>query len=352
MGIMERTETPLALTESNERARRAGVRIASALAGVAFAAASLFGIDAELAKANDTPDAPTTSVIDHDITWTPDPESEAKLRPVNPELIEKCRKSKFVVINFSGTGMETSHYAANILQNLVEELGGCSMYHWYGHIYDPEASAESVESAIESVTPAGQKKQVVFIGASFGGIAAEDIALEPAVANSNKIDLKKIIMLMTPMDMNDVTDNFFGIPVTWLDDVPVPEFGGLTVLGNAIKGQAQREQLLDGDEWNNTFINAAKTRPRLMRSELIRIEQGLRKVRPDVSVSYVASPDSDPTVNDWQACQRLAELFDDGTVSYVELKKAGHDKGWLVAESGKYNPKIGDILQNTFGLAA
>lgn len=322
------------------------------LAGLMAGSASILGIDAAYSKAIDTPDAPTTSVIDHDITWTPDPESEAKLRPVNPELIEKCRQSKFVVINFSGTGMETSHYAANILQNLVEELGGCSMYHWYGHVYDPKASAQSVESAVESVTPAGEKKQVVFIGASFGGIAVEDIALEPAVKNSDTINLKRIIMLMTPMDMNDVTDTFFGVPVTWLKDVPVPEFGGLVVLGNAIKGQAQREQLSDWNEWNNTFINAAKTRPVLMRSELERIQRGLRKVRPDVAVSYVASPDSDPTVNDWQACQRLAELFDDNSVSYVELKQAGHDKGWILAESGKYNPQIGGILRSMFGLAA
>lgn len=322
------------------------------LAGLTAGMGLILGIDAERSKAIDTPDAPTTSVIDHDITWTPDPEAEAKLRPVNPELIEKCRESKFVVINFSGTGMETSHYGANVIQNLVEDLGGCNMYHWYGHIYDPEASAKSVESAIESVTPEGQKKSVVFIGASFGGIAAEDIALEPTVKNSDTIELKRIIMLMTPMDMNDVTDTVFGIPVTWLKDLPVPEFGELTVLGNAIKGQAQREQLFDLNEWNNTFINAAKTRPILMRSELQRIQQGLRRVRPDVSVSYVASPDSDPTVNDWQACQRLAGLFNQGTVSYVELKDAGHDMGWVLAESGKYNPKIGEVLQSMFGLAA
>lgn len=328
-------------------------RIAAAVAGVAVWASGVLSLDTEHAKANDTPDAPTTSVVDHRITYADDPEKEAKITEVDPALIEKCRESKFVVINFSGTGMETSHYAANMIQNIVESLGGCSMYHWYGHIYDAKASAESVEKAVEKVTPEGQKKMVVLIGASFGGIAIEDIASEPVIENSAVVDIEKAIMIATPMDMNDVTDDVFGIPIPWIKDASIPEFGNIPVLGNAIKGQFRREKIGNFEEWNHTFINAAKTRPILMRSELQRIQQGLRKVRPDISVDYAASPDSDLTVDDWQACQRLAEMVTDAQVSYIEIQGGGHDEGWLLTKADLYNSKVfGPILRGLFGETA
>lgn len=317
------------------------LKFGAAIVGGLFAGVNaILGLDAARSEAIESHDAPTTSVLDHNITWTPNPEKEAKTRSVDPDLIEKCRESEFVVINLSGTGMETSHYAANMIQNIVEGLGGCSMYHWYGYTYDPEASAESIEKAVESVTPEGQRKQVILIGASFGGIAAEDIATQPAVEDSKVMDIRRIIMVQTPMDMSDVTDNVFGVPVAWIKNAPIPEFGGIVTLGNAIKGQFSRGEIFNTAEWNNTFINAAKTKPGLMRSELLRIQQGLQKVNPDISVDYVASPDSDPTVDDWRACQRLAALLGGEKVSYVEIQGGGHDEGWLLSKADLYNSKV------------
>lgn len=328
-------------------------RTVAVLGAAAFSLMTTLGIDAQYAKATDTPDGPTTSVVDHRITSADNPEKEAKLTQVDPALIEKCRESRFVTINFSGTGMETSHYAANMIQGIVENLGGCNMYHWYGHIYDPEASAESVEKAVENVTPAGQKKTVVLIGASFGGIVAEDIAMEPVIENSQVMNIQRIIMVATPVDTSDVTDDFFGIPIAWIQDVPVPEFGNLPVLGNAVKGRLREGELDDLKKWNDTFINAAKTRPILMHSELQRIQRGLQKVRPDISVDYAASPDSDQTVNDWQAYQRLGKMVTDAKVSYIEIQGGGHDKGWLYSTADLYNSKVfGPILKELFGQEA
>jgi hypothetical protein len=325
-------------------------RFGATLGGIALWGASLLGIDAAQYSTTRPSYGPTTSVVDKHITNADNPQEAAKVIDVDPALIEKCRDAKFVVINLSGTGMETSHYAASVLEQVTENLGGCSMYHWYGSEYNPAASADSIEKAVEEVTPTGTKKQVVLIGASFGGIAAEDIASEPAIENSNTIELKQIIMLATPMDMSVVTENFFGIPITWVKNLPIPEFGKLPVLVNSINGQWRRGQLFDQNEWNNTFINTAKTDPGLMRSQLQRIQQGLRRVRPDVHVAYAASPDSDPTVDNSGSYGALTQMLGGDKVVEINIPGGGHDEGWLASKADLYNSKIfGPLLEALFG---
>ncbi len=327
--------------------------LALAVAGSVAASAAILGLDAERSWAIDPRDAPTTSVVDHAITWALYPERTARTTAVDPILVEACRESHFVVITFSGTGLTGSQYQANMIQNLVEELGGCVMYHWYGRSYDAGASARSVADAVQSVTPSGQRKPVVFLGASFGGIAAEDIASQPAVADSPVIDLRRIIMIATPVDMNDVLADVFGIPVPWIKDVPldIPHFGGLVVLANAVNGQRQRGQLLDAAQWQETFINAAKTRPVLMWSELERIRKGMLTVRTDVPVDYLGSPDSDPTVDTDHAYARIENLIIAPT-RYFTISQGGHDEGWLLSMADKYNAKLAPILGELFGKAA
>jgi len=327
--------------------------VALAVAGAVVASATILWLDATRAWAIDPLDAPTTSVVDHSITWSQYPERTARTTAVDPGLVEQCRESRFVVITISGTGMTGSQYQANMIQSLVESLGGCVMFHWYGHTYDAVASARSVADAVESVTPSGQRKPVVLLGASFGGIAAEDIASQPVIADSPVIDLRKIIMIATPVDMNDVLQDVFGIPVPWIKDVPldIPHFGGLVVLANAVNGQRQRGRLLDPAEWRETFVNAAKTRPVLMWSELERIRRGMLTVRADIPVDYIGSPDSDVTVDTDHAYARIDNLIIAQT-RYVTIAQGGHDEGWLSSMADKYNAKIGPILAETFGKPA
>jgi hypothetical protein len=334
------------------RSRPRAVVFLGALAGLAGCLVSLLALDAERSTALDPPTRPTTSVIDHAITYATYPEREAATHAPDPTLVEQCRQSHFVVVTFSGTGMEASQYQANMIQRPVEDLGGCAMYHWYGHNYDAAASARSVAAAIEEVTPRGQRKQVVFLGASFGGIAAEDVASEPAVTGSSAIDLVRIIMIATPVDMNDVLQDVFGVPVPLIKDIPIaiPRFGGLVVLGNAINGQRQRGQLGDPAEWRNTFANAAKTRPVLLWSELERLRMGLVRIRSDVRVDYLGSPDSELTVDTDKAYARVESLVIAET-RYVRLHDGGHDLGWLASTAGAYNEKLVPIFQELFGSA-
>jgi hypothetical protein len=338
---------------SGERRSHPWVRLAfSGMAGLLCSLSALLAVDTARSIALDSPDPPSTSLMDHAITYATYSEREAKVRAVEPSLVEQCRQSNFVVVTFSGTGMEESHYQGNVIQRPVEDLGGCVLYHWYGHTYDAAASARSVAHAIGEVTPDGQRKQVVFLGASFGGIAAEDVATAPAVANSPVIDLVRIIMIATPMDMNDVLQDVFGVPVPLIKDVAVgiPRFGGLVVLGNAINGQRQRGQLGDPIEWRNTFANAAKTRPALLWSELERLRQGLVRVQPDVRVDYLGSPDSEQTVDTDKAYARIKSIVIAET-RYVRMQDAGHDLGWLAATAGTYNEKLVPIFQELFGPA-
>ncbi len=336
-----------------DRARWLKTAIAGSLTGTVFGVSLILTVDAERSIALDTPDEPTTSVVDHSITWAAYPQREARIRSVDPSLAKRCRESQFVVVTFSGTGMEESHYQANMIQRIVEDLNGCVMYHWYGQIYDAPASARSVANAIEAVTPPGGEKAVVFLGASFGGIAAEDIASEPVVRNSRVIELKRIIMIASPVDMNDVIQDVFGVPVPWIKNVrlDIPRFGGLVVLGNSINGQRQRGQLNDPVEWKRTFINAAKTRPVLMWSELERLRRGMLIVRPDIPVDYLGSPDSETTVNTNQAYERVDNAIMAKT-RYILVHDGGHDTGWLLSAADKYNEKLAPIFEEMFGHAA
>lgn len=317
------------------------------------ALAGILVLDSARSLALYRPDPPTTSVVDHSITWARFPQREATSRSVDPLLVEQCRRSRFVVITFSGTGMEDSHYQANMLGGPVTKLGGCVMYHWYGSTYDAHASAMSVRDALRTVTVRGERREVVFLGASFGGIAAEDIASDPVIRSARGIDLRKIIMIATPVDLDDVIQDVFGVPVPLVKDLPVrlPHFGDLVVLGNAINGQRQRGELGDAAEWRKTVVNASKTRAQLMWSELERLRKGMLWVRTDVPVDYVGSPDSDETVDTDQAYGRVAELGTAGT-RYLTIEGGGHDQGWLLASADSYNARLVPILQEMFGAVA
>lgn len=141
-------------------------------------------------------------------------------------------------------------------------------------------------------------------------------------------------MIATPMDMNDVLQDVFGVPVPLIKDIPlgIRRFGGLVVLGKAINGQGQRGQLGDPVEWRNTFTNAAKTRPALLWSEIERLRKGLLRVQPDVRVVYLGSPDSELTVDTDKAYARIESIVIAET-RYIRVHDGGHDMGWLASTS-------------------
>lgn len=321
------------------------------MAGTALFGFSVNELANQISRANDPHDGPTTSVVDMRVTTAPNPEQAAKITEINQDIVEQCRKSKFVVVIFSGTGMETSQYTANMIQDLVQKMGGCVMYHWYGSSYNPEASAESVAEAIDDVTPQGEVKLVIFIGESFGGIAAEDISMEPAIATDKNIDLKGITMIETPVDLNDATETLFGIPLAWLKDLPIPEFNDLTMLLNSFNGQYLRDELGIPQAYNDSIINARKTSPQLTHDEVERMQRGMRKVNPNVSINYIGSADSTKTVDHKKAYNRI-DAMTDATTTYLLIHGAGHDDLWLVKMYKLYENALIISFENTLGKAA
>ena len=251
-------------------------------------------------------------------------------------------------MHFSGTSMETSHYAASVYNALVEEHGGCSMFHWSGYRYDPDASAISVEESIDEMVRAGEKKKVVFIGSSLGGTLAQDIATHESVMNSDSIDLERVIVIATPKDMEDINTTILGImPVAWLKhlplEIPLPAFGRLPIFIQAIAGQVAAGDMTDRQAWWHTIDNVSKTRPQLTHSELERLRRGMHNIRPDVSIDYVGSSTNDNTVNVRQAVEKISQYTD---VTFTEVGDgAVHGDVWHVAAAGYYWSIIEQVLK-------
>ena len=305
-------------------------------------------IDTKIAYAFDTLDPPSTSVYDPKIVAAKNPEQEAKVTPINPELIKKCRESDLVVVHFSGTSMETSHYAASVYNDLVEEYGGCSMFHWSGYRYDPDASALSVERSINEVAGNGEKKKVVFIGSSLGGTLAQDIATHESVINSDSIDLERVIIIAAPKDLEDINTTILGIiPVSWLKhlplEIPLPAFGRLPIFVQAMGGQVAAGDITNKRAWDHTIDNVSKVRPQLTLSELERLRRGMHNIRQDVSIDYIGSSTNDNTVNVKQAVEKISQYAD---VTFTEVGDgAVHGDVWHLAAAGHYWSIIEHVLR-------
>lgn len=343
---------------SPESTRNASNKWKIKFGGAVLAGTALWGLAVnelanQISRANDPHDGPRTEIA-HIMNYPPGiAPTKAQVGENEPNYEELARNSKFVLVIQSGTGMETSQYTANVLYDTVQNLGGVILYSWYGTHYDSHASAISIRDAIRKITPEGEVKPVLMLGQSFGGIAVEDESEDPVLQSADFMNIKKIIMIETPMDLNDATETFFGMPISWFKDAKIPEFNGLTTLVNAINGQYLREELGVREEWTNTFINAARTSPQLMQSQVERIQQGMRKVNPYVSVDYIGSTDSKKTVNHLQAYERLEGMANAKTkIRYIQIAGVDHDEIWLSKQVDKYIPSIIDSIKDVVGKEA
>jgi len=340
-------------SENNERQKRFPYwkqQVAVGLAGTALWAGGVNELANQISRANDPHEGPSVELV-HYLNLPPGvAPTKTEMGEPEPDYMEQAKKSKFVFVIFSGTGMETSQYTGVVLNKTIEDLGGVILFCHYGSLYEKHGLAESVKEAVRKITPEGEVKTVIFLGQSFGGIAAEDVSQEPAIQEADFMKVEKSIMVETPMDLEDTTETILGIPIAWFKDMEVPDFNGLTTLANAINGQYLRGQLGMPEEWNNTFINAAKTSPELMHSDVVRIQEGMRKVNPNVSVDYIGSSDSKNTVNHKQAYERLKAMAGPNvTITYKGISGVDHDEIWLSTQVDKYIPTIIDSTQEVIG---
>lgn len=349
--------------------RRSHVRrklMAGFLGGTVLSVVGILTLDSEMSEAKRIPVEPSVTILDTAITYTQNPAETTRTQQVSPERVEQCRESKFVVVFISGTGMEVSFYSGNNVKELVEGMDGCVMYLLKGTSNDEHLWAKLLEKAVDEVTPEGEQKDVMLVGGSEGGIVAEDIASDPAIENSKNMKIKQILMLMTPVDMNDTLGTFFGMPIPWLDAKTgdLPKFGNFVVLMNGMNGQSQRDDLLNWGEWQMTFDNAAKTDASRLRYDVERIRRGMQRLNPNIDITYVAADpnvdyrDQDKTVNGMQAYQRIVDMMKQeggaGQVSFILLntrgfRAGGHDNCWLSENQQECNRQIFEpVLRKTF----
>ncbi len=283
------------------------------------------------------PEKPVVRVFDPNIVWTENPQVTASYEADNPDLKRECAKSKFFTIDFSGTGMETSHYSAGIKDPVIKKLGGCSLYLWYGQEYNNDANVAAIETAVEELTEPGQSKPVIFRGASFGGIAAEAAASHPLIQHSKVIKLAGVMMEDSPHDMEDVKYSILGIPfreiAKYVDFANLPYFiehNHLGVVTAAIKGQNDMGKIDNQTEWGYTWNNIKKTWPPLMWSQLAGIDRGMVDYNPNVPVVYMES-NIDDTVNGTQASEKIGQKI--AKTKVVHLSYDGlamkHAPSWL-----------------------
>jgi hypothetical protein len=279
--------------------------------------------------ANPPPVAPRVHVFDPAIVWPADdwadPQLLAWTQPVEAIRTQRCEQAAFYVVHLSGTGLETSHFAAGSMDDVVNSWNGCSLYLWYGDHYDAEANAQAVEDAITRLNPSGEPKPVVLAGASFGGIAAEAIAADPVIRDSAAVDVKGIIMESTPYDLADVKgDGALGV-VTQLGiglvDLENPSGDYLPVIASNLLGRPLNEI-----NWEDTWRNITRTWPRLMWTQVAGIRAGMTQTR-ELPVVYISSSD-DNTVNVAQAEARIRDALGDVT-GYSLDEPVPHAGCWL-----------------------
>lgn len=313
MGLMERAKTPPSreATEARRGKQHLVLKLGvAAVCGLVAETTTVFTLDTSVTQAFEVPHGPSVAILDQRITTTNNPVATMRSEQADPTLVERCRESQFVVLIIDGTGLPTSFYTGNQINDIVNELKGCVMYVVKGTEYDEQALAQEIKDAIDSVTPEGEVKHAVVVGQSEGGIIAEDMVTNPTLENADNLIFDKVIMLMTPVDMNDVKQTIFGIPATWLNAWPgeLPKYGNLTVLINAINGQRLRGDLGKLQEWGFTLENAAKTDPNTMHADVERVRTGMRKFNPNIDIDYVATPE-DETVDNSKAIQRLVDMM-------------------------------------------
>lgn len=328
MLFKSRDRQPALTPDIFRRPRQYGFR--QKLGAFALGVAALFTAETAVAYITDPPDAPSVHVLDPDIIRSENPQDTARFRADNPEIVDQCKAAEFYTIDFSGTAMEISHYSASLKKPLVESMGGCALYFWYGHEYDPERSAQVIADYIDELTPDGERRDVIFFGTSFGGIAAEDIASQPAIRESEAIDLKAIMMEATPVDMQDVTEQIVGLPASVARDLPeYPIFGRILPGISNLIGQFERNDVHSWRAFYDTYLNTIKVRPPLARGQIYKIKEGMVSYRNDVPLYYFASPDSDNVVNVAQASSRMAEMVSDAPVRIFDITGMGHAGSWL-----------------------
>lgn len=301
-------------------AMRASKIGATGLSLAAISYLSILGVE----RATDPPDGPS-------IHWVSDRTT--------------CENSDFIVIHNSGTGKETGEHIATNNRKLIESFGGCAMYLVYGYTYQPAESAKVLSTTIEAFVKDANKRKLVLIGSSFGGIAWEEIATHPAVRDSPFIDILAIVMESSPTSMKDVKGDILGLPASDVANLRIPIIRPF-VLANNLLDIIERKDDINSLTVKNAAINAAETRPQLVDSQLAETIRGLgpHEIRSDVRIFYIHSPKTDDMINTVKSLGTLRRMTN-ATITELAIEGAGHATSWLDFKYDKTKPAYEEVLR-------
>lgn len=192
---------------------------------------------------------------------------------------EQCRNRLFYAVYLSGTGLQTAFYEARKNDEEVKKYDACSLFVTYGTRYSPDSIADRLVENLESVVDDDREAKVLFIGNSFGGIAAEHIASSFRTRLS-RVRISGIVFDSTPGSAACVKE-----PARALVDAATPRFslGKAAVYLNNQAGLWQRGQVFNLQQQQYALENAAATDSRLVAQQTSIIRQGFPDPLPEAS---------------------------------------------------------------------
>lgn len=332
-----------------ERPKEKLARFARKLGTGVVSIAWLLGFDAAATELTDPKELPSVHTVDKRIIDSFIPQATARELPDDPELEKQYLDSDFVMIFFSGMGMEISEINAAIYEETLLEMGGRPAYFWYGHEYNSQKSAQAVVDFLTRVTPAGETRKVVLYGTSFGGMAAQDIISEPVFQQAQNIELLGIFVEGSPANSASVKGDIAGLPLSGLiENTPVvPPLGRGAVWSIYAAQQIARGQVFDLRQGYYTLHTTLKTRPALARSQLDRIKRGINAIPLSAQTAELGkstklifiAPTFDPDIDTMQAYEEYNKR-EDIQGSYEEVADDIHAGSWHINRADIYKEAI------------
>lgn len=262
--------------------------------------------------------------------------NEPHIQPsiVRMDSNEHCRQADFYVAFASGTGLQTAKYAARNNDELAETYRACRLVIDYGTHYDADYIASQLIEAIESIRPEGSlgEAHVMLVGASFGGIAVQEIANTEAIQSQNTVKIERLILESTPsssMDVKGVSQAAFLVSKSPVIAGPVP------VWVNGVMGAiAHGDNIFDPKTQEYINGNTSETSTRLIRQQVQKIESGYPAPKESVPTTLISSP-GDVVVDYEKAKKAIGGIVDRALFKHYEIENTyvngatNHADSWL-----------------------
>jgi len=200
-----------------------------------------------------------------------------------------CEKADFYAVYASGTGLQTAKYAARNSQDLAKRYNACRLVVDYGTNYNAGHIAEQLVGSVRDSKGVGHdgNAHLMMVGASFGGIAVQEVANSLAEGDIKDIQVNRLVLESTPSSNADVSTS---LQVAFFANKSPIIAGPLPVWVSGVWGAIKHgDSLLDPKTLEYINGNTSETSTRLMRQQIQKIEQGYPEQKQPTHVSLMSS---------------------------------------------------------------